>query len=523
MLAMICDLRVVAPEAYFQFPVAKYGLALDNWSIRRLTSLVGAGRARGMLLAAERLTADVALQTGMANRIGTLADAQAWAAEIAGFAPLALQHAKRVLNDDGAYEDVARAQGHVRQGLGQPGRHRGPGGAHREAAAELPGRLSVVRAALRSGGTATLAAGGWVLRALHGAPAALGAEPGEIEAVARRSPHYRDGAFVNLDPASAYQPRPRRAAACSSGTCSARAASRRPSGPIPLACRRLRSAPPISPCTWFGHSTALIEVDGYRVLADPVWSRRCSPSRTVGPQRMHAVPAQLDALPAVDAVMISHDHYDHLDIDTILGLARTQRARSSCRSVSARTCASGGSPRDASSNWTGTRVTDRRADAGLHAGPALLRSVVDPQHHAVGVVGGHRTAAPRVLRRRHRLHPELRRNRQRSRAVRPHADAGRRLPPGWPDIHMNPEEAVRAHLDVADAGNGCSCRSTGRRSGWRRIRGPSPSNGCCAAADPAGVTVAVPRPGQRVGPDTSGRPTLGGRSSASTRRWRITV
>lgn len=104
-LSMIFDLRVVAPEAYFQFPVAKYGLALDNWSIRRLTSLVGAGRARGMLIAAEKLTSDVALHTGMANRIGTLADAQAWAAEIAGFAPLALQHAKRVLNDDGAYED----------------------------------------------------------------------------------------------------------------------------------------------------------------------------------------------------------------------------------------------------------------------------------------------------------------------------------------------------------------------------------------------------------------------------------
>lgn len=104
-LSMICDLRVVDPGAYFQFPVAKYGLALDNWSIRRLTSLVGHGRARGMLLTAEKLTAETALQTGMANRIGTLADAQAWAAEIAGFAPLALQHAKRVLNDDGAYED----------------------------------------------------------------------------------------------------------------------------------------------------------------------------------------------------------------------------------------------------------------------------------------------------------------------------------------------------------------------------------------------------------------------------------
>ncbi len=104
-LAMICDLRVVAPDAYFHFPTSKYGLALDNWSIRRLSTLVGYGRARGMLLAADRLSADVAFQTGMANRIGTLADAQAWATEIAGLAPLALQHAKRVLNDDGAYED----------------------------------------------------------------------------------------------------------------------------------------------------------------------------------------------------------------------------------------------------------------------------------------------------------------------------------------------------------------------------------------------------------------------------------
>ncbi|QUR68837.1 enoyl-CoA hydratase [Mycobacterium spongiae] len=105
-LAMQCDLRVVAPEAFFQFPTSKYGLALDNWSIRRLSSLVGHGRARAMLLTAEKLTADLALHTGMANRLGTLADAQAWAAEIAGLAPLAIQHAKRVLNDDGAIEEA---------------------------------------------------------------------------------------------------------------------------------------------------------------------------------------------------------------------------------------------------------------------------------------------------------------------------------------------------------------------------------------------------------------------------------
>jgi enoyl-CoA hydratase len=92
-LAMVCDLRVATPEAFFQFPVARYGLALDNWSIRRLSTLAGYGRARAMLL------------TGMVNRIGTVGDAQAWAHEIAGLAPLALQHAKRVLNDDGAYQE----------------------------------------------------------------------------------------------------------------------------------------------------------------------------------------------------------------------------------------------------------------------------------------------------------------------------------------------------------------------------------------------------------------------------------
>jgi enoyl-CoA hydratase len=106
-LAMQCDLRVVAPDAFFQFPTSKYGLALDNWSIRRLSSLAGHGRARAMLLTAEKLTAETALQTGMANRIGTLADAQDWAAEIAILAPLALRHAKRVLNDDGAIEEAS--------------------------------------------------------------------------------------------------------------------------------------------------------------------------------------------------------------------------------------------------------------------------------------------------------------------------------------------------------------------------------------------------------------------------------
>ena len=180
-LSLICDLRVVAPEAYFQFPVAKYGLALDNWSIRRLTSLVGAGRAEGHAVRCRTAHLRRRAADGVANRIGTLADAQAWAAEIAGFAPLALQHAKRVLNDDGAYEEPRPgASAAVRQGVGQPGRDRGAGRPHREAAAELPGSLiaQMLGAALRFAvGTATVAASGWVLRALQGSPTAVGARP----------------------------------------------------------------------------------------------------------------------------------------------------------------------------------------------------------------------------------------------------------------------------------------------------------------------------------------------------------
>lgn len=75
--------------------------------------------------------------------------------------------------------------------------------------------------------------------------------------------------------------------------------------------------------TWFGHASVLVELDGYRILTDPVWSKRCSPSSVVGPARLHPVPHTLEELPAIDVVLISHDHYDHLDTATVRTLART--------------------------------------------------------------------------------------------------------------------------------------------------------------------------------------------------------
>lgn len=108
-LAMAADLRVMAPDAIAAIPAAKIGVAVDEWTIRRLVSLVGAGQARGMLIGCEPLNADRAHALGFANRIGDLADAQHWAATIAEFAPLTLQHYKLVLNGDGA-RDPAPAE-----------------------------------------------------------------------------------------------------------------------------------------------------------------------------------------------------------------------------------------------------------------------------------------------------------------------------------------------------------------------------------------------------------------------------
>jgi L-ascorbate metabolism protein UlaG (beta-lactamase superfamily) len=73
--------------------------------------------------------------------------------------------------------------------------------------------------------------------------------------------------------------------------------------------------------TWIGHASTLVELDGQRLLTDPVWSERCSPSTLLGPRRFHPPPIALEALPPIDVVIISHDHFDHLDMATVRALA----------------------------------------------------------------------------------------------------------------------------------------------------------------------------------------------------------
>ena len=100
-----------------------------------------------------------------------------------------------------------------------------------------------------------------------------------------------------------------------------------PRGPLPsMNPLQTWTRPPASGlrATWLGHSTVLVEIEGLRVLTDPVWGARASPSRLAGPKRFQPVPIPLRAMPPLDVVIVSHDHYDHLDYPTIRELARSE-------------------------------------------------------------------------------------------------------------------------------------------------------------------------------------------------------
>ena len=154
---------------------------------------------------------------------------------------------------------------------------------------------------------------------------ALGAAPeGERLARIRRSPNYSNGAFRNPDTTSL---------ATTGSTWKTMRQwlggreQRVPPGPMPIVSLTKASfaQPPASGlrATWLGHSTVLVEIDGARILFDPVWARRASPSSLIGPKRFHQPPLALDELPPLDAIVASHDHYDHLDRGVVRALARS--------------------------------------------------------------------------------------------------------------------------------------------------------------------------------------------------------
>ncbi|WP_307798892.1 MBL fold metallo-hydrolase, partial [Streptomyces beijiangensis] len=158
-------------------------------------------------------------------------------------------------------------------------------------------------------------------------PDAFGADPaGERMARIRRSPNFADGVFQNplgartrptgsmLEFAKVYFRKEERVLRSPSGTIPVHPTTFADLAVAPASGLRL---------TWMGHSSVLAEIDGRRVLFDPVWGDRCSPFAFAGPRRLHPVPLPLAMVGPVDVVVISHDHYDHLDLPTIKALAGT--------------------------------------------------------------------------------------------------------------------------------------------------------------------------------------------------------
>ena len=95
-----------------------------------------------------------------------------------------------------------------------------------------------------------------------------------------------------------------------------------PLGPFTTNPTLYATAPPSGlRVTWFGHSSILLELDGSRILIDPVWDERASPSRWFGPKRFYPPTLALEDLPPIDVILLSHDHYDHLGKATIQRLA----------------------------------------------------------------------------------------------------------------------------------------------------------------------------------------------------------
>ncbi|CAO3617066.1 unnamed protein product [Cunninghamella echinulata] len=74
--------------------------------------------------------------------------------------------------------------------------------------------------------------------------------------------------------------------------------------------------------TWLGHACIFVQINEFNILFDPIFSGRCSPSQLAGPKRYTQPPCKLEELPKIDAVVISHNHYDHLDLGTIQTLAK---------------------------------------------------------------------------------------------------------------------------------------------------------------------------------------------------------
>ena len=273
---------------------------------------------------------------------------------------------------------------------------------------------------------------------------------------------------------------------------------RRPTGPVPTVPRTAADfeAPQALRVTWLGHGTSLVEVEGRRLLIDPVFSRNASPGRAFGVARFFEAPLPLDEVPGLDAVLLTHDHYDHLDYAAVRALAGR---------VPRWVCPLGVGAHLERWGVEAARITE--CDWWDEADVDGLRVVCTPARHFSG----------RFLDDRNRtlwsgwavLGAEARLYATGDGGFGPHfAEVGERLGPfdatlaevgaynpAWADVHMGPEQAVEA---VRAARGGLLVPvhwGTFDLSfhGWTE-----PAERVVVAAEAAGVPIAVPRPGQSV-------------------------
>lgn len=202
--------------------------------------------------------------------------------------------------------------------------------------------------------------------------------------------------------------------------------------------------------TFIGHSTFLLQIGGVCVLTDPIWSERCSPVSFAGPRRARRPGQSLDALPAVDLVLVTHNHYDHMDLPTLRQLRKVWAPGVATGLGNARYLARAGIRSATELDWwheaelAGTRLTYVPAQHFSARGPhdrnrALWGGFVIEAGGAVIYFAGDTGYCPHF------------------------AEIGRRFPridlallpigayePRWfmRQHHIDPAEAVRAHLDL---------------------------------------------------------------------------
>ncbi|MEU3250549.1 MBL fold metallo-hydrolase [Streptomyces sp. NPDC006997] len=381
------------------------------------------------------------------------------------------------------------------------------------------------------------------LRSLR--PAAFGADPsGERMARIRRSPHFEDGVFQNPGPPTRTRPSGSAVEFAKIFFDKDERARRSPRGGVPVHATTFAdiARPPASGLrlTWMGHSSVLAEIDGRRVLFDPVWGQRCSPFPFAGPRRLHPAPLPLAALGPVDVVVISHDHYDHLDLPTIRALAGTDTVFAVPLGVGAHL-----------EHWgvSADRVRELDWHEETKVGPLTLTATPARHFCGRGLRNTQHTlwASWVVAGERHRIYHSGDTGYfdgfqdigaahgpfdatmiqigaysdywPRDRA----ADEGPE-PGSWPDIHMNPAQGVQSHLDLQQGQPGGVLLPIH----WGTFNlslhpWAEPGEWTLAAAEAVGQAVAVPVPGQPFEPggDLPVRPWWRDVSPRLTREWPV--